>query len=123
MVRNLNGHEIVVIDQFSDEIVVRLPSEGFARASVKREHQGFVKVTDKGGYAPVSVTSFGAPVDLPDPEPDVFLVVSRVTAEAARAHGRNASDLLIPDNLIRNEKGQPIGCYGFAMLETQTDEH
>lgn len=108
----------------------RLPSLGEARASAIRRKAGEVETdtgplpifgeTDQpfpGGWlAPIFEVEFGPVTGLPEPEPAVWHIVSRVAAEAARAQGRRTDDLLIPDGLVRGPNGQPIGCTGFARL-------
>ena len=62
------------------------------------------------GDIPVVVSRKGEITGLPDPEPNVFLVVSQIVAAAC--DGR--SDVLFPGELIRDESGRPIGCRGLA---------
>ncbi len=54
--------------------------------------------------------SGGTVVDLPDPTPGVWLVVSLVVRAAAP--GRR--DLLSPGALVRGPDGQPTGCQGLV---------
>lgn len=129
-VENRTPHPIVLMEHpnapSGPGVVAELPSLGEARASVTRETVGTVPIArpDPPSWsdppmwymAPVVRPTFGAVVGLPDPEPDVFHVVSRIAAEAARASGRSTDDLLIPDDLVRGPDGQPIGCLGFAQL-------
>lgn len=49
-------------------------------------------------------------VDLPDPHPGVYLIVSLVTAQVARDLGRWTGDLLTPGQQVRDGAGRVIGC-------------
>ena len=54
--------------------------------------------------------SFGQVIDLPEPQLDTLYIVSALVFEAAK----NRQDLLAPGELVRDEKGRPIGCKGFV---------
>lgn len=118
---NLTPHEIVLVREDGSRLHA-WPSCGEARASATRVRVAAVIVEDERSYdlmgeVPVSRTSFGEVVGLPEPVRRPYgFIVSRVAAEAARAHGRATDDLLIPDDLVRDPEGQPIGCRGFARL-------
>ena len=56
--------------------------------------------------------TFGEVVDLPEPQKDVFLVVSRLVASACPER----SDLLVPGPLVRDGEGKVIGCRGLSIL-------
>lgn len=60
----------------------------------------------------VSVTKFGAIEGLPEAEDGVVYVTSAIVASAARQLGR--TDVLSPGPLIRDAKGQPVGCNGLC---------
>ena len=55
-------------------------------------------------------TVFGEIEDLPDPQENTFYIVSRIIREAAK--GRD--DLWVPNEIVRNEDNQIIGCLSFA---------
>ncbi|MDO4872265.1 MAG: hypothetical protein Q4A27_02460 [bacterium] len=62
-------------------------------------------------------TEGGAPINLPEFETGKWLIVSRVTAEAAKASGRDTSDLLLTTDTVRDEKGRIVGCRAFSFFE------
>lgn len=102
-IRNLTPHDVVVINQ--DNSINRIfESEGIARAA-----QSYSEAGEIDGIRIVEST-FGEPVDLPDPQDGIYLIVSMVTAQAAAKHGRATSDLLLTTLAVRNDKGQIIGC-------------
>lgn len=94
--------------------VAELASEGNARASQSDVTVGDIEV--EGMNVPVVRTEFGATVDLPEPEEGVMLVVSMITATAARATGRSTEDLLLTSNPVRDETGRILGCTQFAAV-------
>lgn len=100
---NLTPHEVVVLDE-EGTVLARLPSSGVARAAVT--------VTPAGTIAglPAVQISFGGPVALPEWRPGVYLLVSRTTAEAAKASGRTVDDLVGTTELVRDAAGRAVGC-------------
>lgn len=61
---------------------------------------------------PVATSRLGSITGLPEPEPGVYLVVSQIVAQAARRR----FDLLFPGELIRDDRGRPVGCKGLSAL-------
>jgi len=95
-------------------LVSELASEGNARANQSDENVGKVEVADE--VINVVRTTFGTPVDLPEPQNGVMLLVSLITANAAKAAGRTTEDLLLTSNPVRDEAGKIMGCTQFAAL-------
>lgn len=60
----------------------------------------------------VSITesTFGETTDLPERQEGVYLIVSRMILEA----NKDRSDLLVPNELVRDEAGNIIGCRSLA---------
>lgn len=56
---------------------------------------------------------YGTIKNLPDPQPNTYYIVSGIMLDAGVAQGR--TDLLAPGELVRNTKGQLIGCKGFSV--------
>jgi hypothetical protein len=52
------------------------------------------------------------PVALPEPEFDTYHIVSRMVAEAYP----NRRDLVFPDQLLRNDSGDVVGCSAFGQV-------
>ena len=52
-----------------------------------------------------------AGLELPPLQPGVFYIVSLAVAQVARR-----PDLLVPDDLVRDEKGQVVGCRRLARI-------
>lgn len=62
---------------------------------------------------PLFATEMGAPENVPPVESGVYYVVSRLAA--SHENLRHRQDLLCPGPLVRDEKGQVIGCEGFSL--------
>ena len=59
---------------------------------------------------PTTTTVYTGVVDLPDPQPDAWYVVSALTAQVAHQIGRPCSDLLVPGEQVRDAQGRIAGC-------------
>jgi len=57
-----------------------------------------------------TMTRYTDVVDLPAPQPGVYLVVSMVVPPVAAARGRWTGDLLTPGQQVRDSAGRVIGC-------------
>jgi hypothetical protein len=115
---NLTPHPVTVIGGVADLPCVTYPSAGEARAEPRRQQVDSIHVADDEGpiLVPIYRVSFGAIEGLPAPQLGTTYIVSRITAEVARDAGRPTDDLLIPDDLVRDDSGQPLGCRAFARL-------
>ncbi len=60
---------------------------------------------------PVYKTKYGKLQGLPEPQENVWYIVSGLCLNSPEIVGRK--DVLAPGNLVRNENGQPVGCRGF----------
>jgi hypothetical protein len=107
-IRNLTPHEVNIIDE-QGITTKSFPSEGVARAS-----QVATPVGEVDGIELVHM-EYGKPVDLPEPEEGVMLIVSLITVQAAKASGRRTDDLLLTAGQVRNGKGVIIGCRRLAL--------
>lgn len=67
---------------------------------------------------PTSTTRYTDLVDLPAPQPGVYLVVSMVIPPVAAARGRWTGDLLVPGEQVRDEAGKIIGCRSLGRQPT-----
>jgi hypothetical protein len=112
---NLTPHAINVVDPETGVVVASLPPEPEpARAEMEREQLGAVRVN--GTPIPVTRNRLGEPSPLPEPAPGRYYIVSRAYAEAVRANGQSRSDLLVPDDSVRDADGRITGCRGFAVI-------
>ena len=99
---NLTPHTINVV---LEDRTIEIPSSGVARCS-----QTTVPVGEINGI-PLTATTFGEVIDLPEPTEDTLFIVSRLIMSACPER----NDLLCPNELVRDEEGKIIGCKSFAV--------
>lgn len=105
---NLTPHEVHV---HGIDGTLRLPvTPSVTRLPVERDPVGVVEVG--GVRIPLTVSILNGTPQLPEPEPGVLLVVSRAVAEALPER----SDLVFPDQLIRDENGVVTGCRALGRM-------
>jgi hypothetical protein len=90
------------------------PSGRVARALQRDAIVGELKIM--GTKVPLIRTVFEEPIDLPEPSDGVYLIVSVVTALAAKAFGRSTEDLLLASDPVRDANGKILGVRKFAIL-------
>ena len=117
IIRNFTPHEVTIMrsDSLEEHVIARFPSEGAARAAEVRKQRGIIQVPDRDKFAvgvPVYEVKMGDVTGLPEPKSATYLIVSRIVAEAAGPR----SDLIIPDETVRDTAGRIIGCRTFAQL-------
>lgn len=100
---NLTPHTINIYDVDGNE-VSKFESMGIARADSSET------VVDYINDIPVVEMTYGAPIGLPDPIEGTVYIVSMLTIQAAIQVGRTTSDMYTTADLVRNDKGQIIGC-------------
>ena len=122
-IRNCTSHDInVKLTDANDiafnddcEWMVFKPSGVVARCDTEFVVVGSVTVDNNHMEShvtiPIRERRFGEPYNLPDPQDGVLFIVSRIVAEACAGV---REDLLIVDDVIRNEQGNPIGCKALA---------
>jgi len=110
---NLTPHSITILGGPAP-LVLPAPVAGTPIPRVAVPVTAAISDPDATASVGVPVTrapaSGGTVVDLPDPTPGVWLVVSLVVRAAAP--GRR--DLLSPGPLVRGPDGQPTGCQGLV---------
>jgi hypothetical protein len=111
---NLTPHEINIHVELGSAHLSRTltlaPSGIVPRARTTQRTIGHVLV--EGVEVPVAQTAYGEVYDMPEPQPDTWLVVSLIVAQACP--GR--ADLLIPGEAIRDGAGRIVGCRGLARV-------
>ena len=108
-IKNLTPHAVNIVDS-EGNLRRSFASEGIARAT-----QSSTVVGEVDGIELVEM-SFGDPIDLPDPTEGTLLIVSVITANAAKACGRGADDLVIAADPVRDSEGRIIGCMRLAKV-------
>lgn len=106
---NLTPHAINLMAE-DGSIIATFASQGVARATSSRAAIDTVNIN--GVSININRTSFGMVENLPEPEADTLYIVSALTAKAAP----DRTDLIAPDDTIRDDTGRIIGCRAFAKL-------
>ena len=105
---NLTPHAINVVDE-NDSVVVTIEASGnVARCS--QTINIIDNITLNNVSVPISASCYGEVVDLPAPQDGVHYIVSRLVMSACP----NRQDLLVPNDLVRDEAGRVIGCRSLA---------
>ena len=102
---NLTPHDVNVVKNNGD--VITFPSSGI----VTRCTQTTTQISCVNGI-PLTQTSFGVVVDLPQPQEDTIFIVSRLVLNACKGV---RDDLIVPNDIVRDEQGNIIGCKSFAI--------
>jgi len=110
---NLTPHRVSVIfetpslenEALGDENVTNFDSDGVARVATSSE------LVCRINGIPVVTTAFGEVTGLPAKTNGTYYIVSRIVKQAVP----DRDDCLCPGELVRDEKGQPIGCKGFSL--------
>jgi len=115
MVINLTPHPIILRDGDGREMGRLEPSGQSARLTETSCPAGHIQAGTV--TVPLETKSYGGVEGLP-PAPDgtTFYVVPLLTALAARAAGRDISDLLVPGKQTRDANGTVNGCTTLARL-------
>ena len=100
---NLTPHTVNIVTS-TGEPVVTLPSEGLARCSQLDVPTGTI-----AGIT-ITSTTYGEVEGLPEPVPNTYYIVSRLVLTACS----DRNDLLVPNQVVRDEHGQIVGCQSLA---------
>lgn len=107
MIKNLTAHTVTIAGR-------TIPPDGRV-ARVAAEH---VPVTEVDGL-PLVAVEYGDVVGLPDSEPGVTYLVSRMVAEASPRR----EDLVIPHGLVRDADGQPVSAEALTRVSARRQRH
>lgn len=107
---NLTPHPVHLLDNGGAVVREFAPSGVVLRVPEVVEPAGELVVN--GAAVPVVRKRLAwGQCELPQPEDGVFYIVSLPAAQAARR-----KDFLVPDDLVRDEKGRVLGCRRFAVV-------
>ena len=105
---NLTPHSVNVIGDDNSVAITIEASGNVARCSQTIDIVDTINVNNIA--IPVSSSSYGEVVDLPASQDGVYYIVSRLVMSACP----NRQDLLVPNDLVRDEAGRVIGCRSLA---------
>ena len=103
---NLTPHDVNIV---LDGRVITIERSGKI-ARCEQQTQKVNELNYSNTIIPITQTSYGEVVDLPEPKENVYYIVSRLVMSAVS--GR--SDLLVPNGLVRDDNGNIIGCESLA---------
>lgn len=103
-IKNFTPHPITICNK-AGEVTRIIKSEGLVRLKAITVHAGEID------GVPVSKTEFGQPEGLPEFQEGVFIVVSQLVKTALLSR----SDLLVPAEVVRDEKGNIVGCKSLGL--------
>ena len=101
---NLTPHIVNMVDVKGEEIA-KFPSEGEARCTQTTNKVGEIN------SIPLTETSFGSVTGLPNEQEGIKYIVSRLVMQACQER----KDLLVPNEIVRDEEGKIVGCKSFAI--------
>lgn len=101
---NLTPHKVRIINDENKTIRIIAPEDNPARCKQETVPSGYFN------GIPLSATTFGEVYNLPEPKEGTRYIVSRLVLAACP----DRSDLLVPNELVRDENGQIIGCKSLA---------
>lgn len=106
---NLTPHDITILDEYNREVAVLPGTVADKCASVYLEN---VNETEINGV-PVFDREIQKLVNLPEPEPNVYYVVSAITERCLPEY---RPDILTVCKQVRDSYGRVIGCRGLAHM-------
>lgn len=116
---NLTPHDITICDQNCRPILIIPRHVGSSPARVKQRRVKIGEITVNGVRIPISRSEYGEVEGLPDPQPDVYYIVSIIVAQALPERG----DLLVPDtgpgSVCRDSQGRIVGVKYLQSLATE----
>lgn len=98
---NKTPHGVNIVDQNGQVVRTYEKGDSQIRLAVKT-----VQDAPLCDGTPTSRTEFGEPEGLPEFQEGVFFIVSQLVKTALP----NRSDLLVPAEVVRDEKGNIVGC-------------
>jgi len=102
---NTTPHPVHVLNR-DGEVVLTIP----AAPQPLRLEERVEALGDLAGV-PLVKKTLAADISLPEPQDGVYYIVSLAVAQAARR-----PDLLVPDDLVRDDQGRILGCRRFAVV-------
>ena len=103
-IRNMTPHKVSVFND-QEEVVAVFEPVGLARCTQSTQVIGSVNGIN------ITDSVFGEVEGLPEEQPGVYFIVSRLCLSACP----NRHDLLVPNELVRDEDGNIIGCRSFSI--------
>jgi hypothetical protein len=110
---NLTPHPVELTDADGRLLLVLPPAARATRVTVSRRLE--TELDLDGVRVPVWRSVAARVEGLPPQEPNTWLVVARLVADTVARAGVHRTDLLVPDDLVRDTGGRVTGCRGFSL--------
>lgn len=108
---NLTGHTVNIWNREETGIILSILPEMFVpRCRQVTNTEAMVEF--RGVEIPFTRTIYGKVLDLPDEEPGVYYIVSKIIAERCPER----ADLKIVNGLVRGINGEVIGCKSLGSI-------
>ena len=104
VIKNFTPHSITICNN-AGEVARVIQPEGLVRLKVVTVPAGEID------GVPVTRTEFGQAEGLPEFKEGIFIVVSQLVKTALPSR----SDLLVPAEVVRDEKGNIVGCKSLGL--------
>ena len=101
---NLTPHAVNIVAEDLSPLATINPEEESARCSQT------TIITGSIGNIPITSTSFGCVEGLPEEQEDIYYIVSRLVMQGCP----NRRDLLVPNDIVRDDTGRIVGCKSLA---------
>lgn len=113
---NATPHDINLMDA-SGNVIARYPASGRPIRLTERRAVAFEMPVEiaRGAWIAVPIVTLRHTAEMPREETGVYYIVSAMVANAYPER----RDLLTIDGTVRDERGQMIGCRGFATRGTE----
>lgn len=109
---NLTPHDITLV---RDEVKVLIPASGKVCRVLTQTYDSHNIVLLNGMTIPVVKTRFGEIEGLPPKQNGKVYIVSQIVRSALTAKGEDRPDVVVPADLVRDDKGNIIGCRKFSV--------
>ena len=103
---NLTPHDVTILND-KNEPITTFKSQGVVRLKTTSRQVATIEI--EGYQVPVNQTVFGDVQGLPQETKGFKYIVSQLVKSALP----DRNDLLVPDGIIRDDKGVIIGCKSF----------
>lgn len=109
---NLTNHPINILAKDKQKIITIPPSGILARSIQSTEQMGFIDYN--GVQIPVTQTTYGRVIGVPDPQPGKAYIVSKIVAERFNSDLRD--DIFIVNGIVKDPNGGRLGCLSLGRL-------
>ena len=111
---NCTPHDVVLITESG---YLGLPSIAIFKSSgiiprLLEQQQKISSINNDGLEIDIVKKSFLEPEGLPEPQENTLYIVSALVAGACK----NRDDLVVPNDIIRDEEGKIVGCKNLAKI-------